>query len=144
MLLFLLLFLLPIEDFERPLAEFGKGHRGIDLALNEVKAPTDGVVSFSGKVFTRNLITVETPDGKFSFEPVCSALKPGDQVVAGQILGSRCETEKYESHCTDCVHVSFRDPEYRNPLWVLGLREPSRGVSGPGVGLRITLSESFD
>ena len=144
MLLLMILGLLPIHDFEAPLVPYGSGHRGIDIELAEVRSPIDGEVSFAGKVFTRNLITIENEDGKFSFEPVCSTLTKGDEVSIGQLIGDRCESESYEPHCEDCVHVSFRDPGYRNPLWVLGFRESSKAVSGPGMGLRITLSESFD
>ena len=144
MLLLMILGLLPIHDFEAPLVPYGSGHRGIDIELAEVRSPIDGEVSFAGKVFTRNLITIENEDGKFSFEPVCSTLTKGDEVSIGQLIGDRCESESYEPHCEDCVHVSFRGPGYRNPLWVLGFREPSKAVSGPGMGLRITLSESFD
>lgn len=144
MLLLLLLSLLPVSDFERPMFEFGGGHRGIDLVLDEVSSPVGGEVSFVGKVFTRNLITISTDKGKFSFEPVCSDLNKGDLVSAGEVIGTRCESENYKPHCKECVHISFRDPEYRNPLWVLGARHPSKAVSGPGMGLRITLSEPFN
>lgn len=144
MLLLILLSLLPANDFERPLFEFGSGHRGVDLVLDEISSPVAGEVSFVGKVFTRNLITISTDSGKFSFEPVCSDLTKGDLVSAGEVIGTRCEADNYEPHCNSCVHISFRDPEYRNPLWVLGARQPSKAVSGPGMGLRISLSESFN
>ena len=144
MLLLILLSLLPANDFERPLVEFGSGHRGVDLVLDEISSPVVGEVSFVGKVFTRNLITISTDSGKFSFEPVCSDLAEGDLVSAGEVIGTRCESDNYEPHCNSCVHISFRDPEYRNPLWVLGARQPSKAVSGPGMGLRISLSESFN
>lgn len=144
MILFLLLMLIPANDFERPLIDYGSGHRGIDLVLDEIRSPVTGEVSFVGKVFTRNLISIETAQGKFSFEPVCSEYSKGDYVKAGEIIGLRCDSENYEAHCQGCVHISFRNPQYRNPLWVLGLREPSRAVSGSGMGLRITFTEPFD
>ena len=144
MLLLMILGLLPINDFEAPLVPYGSGHRGIDIELSEVRSPIDGEVSFAGKVFTRDVITIENNLGKFSIEPVCSSLTKGDAVSMGQVIGDRCDSESYKPHCEDCVHVSFRDPGYRNPLWVLGFREPSKAVSGPGMGLRITLSESFN
>jgi len=144
MLLLILMLFSPETDFERPESEYGSGHRGIDLKLDEVSSPVDGEVSFVGKVFTRELITIESRHGKFSFEPVCSELSKGDLVSAGQIIGTRCVESDYSEHCEGCVHISFRDPEYRNPLWVLGLREPSRPVSGPRMGLFVTFSEPFD
>jgi hypothetical protein len=140
----LILTLLPNNDFEAPLVPYGSGHRGIDVQISKVRSPIDGEVRFAGKVFNRNALTVENDEGKFSFEPVCSDLGKGDTVVRGQLLGFRCDSDNYEAHCNDCVHISYRDPGYRNPLWVLGFREPSRAVLGPGVGLRITLSESFN
>ena len=144
MLLLAIISMLAIQDFERPLTAFGPGHRGVDMVLNEVFSPISGTVSFAGKVFNRYLITVESPEGKFSFEPVCSELDSGDGVSKGQMIGIRCQSEDYKAHCLDCVHISFRDPDYRNPLWVMGLREPSRVVSGPGMGLRVSLSKPFD
>lgn len=144
MILFMLLTLIPADDFERPLAEFGAGHRGIDLLIDDVYSPVSAEVSFVGKVFTRNLISIETDRGRFSFEPVCSELSKGENIDAGEFIGVRCEGENYTPHCKDCVHISFRGPEYRNPLWVLGLREPSKAISGPGMGLRIALSEPFN
>jgi hypothetical protein len=144
MILFLILTLIPADDFERPLADFGAGHRGIDLVLDDIYSPVSGEVSFVGKVFTRNLISIETDLGKFSFEPVCSELSKGESIESGELIGVRCEGENYNSHCKDCVHISYRNPEYRNPLWVLGLREPSKAISGPGMGLRIALSEPLN
>ena len=144
MLLLILMMLSPEADFQRPESEYGSGHRGIDLKLDEVRSPIDGEVSFVGEVFTRELITIESRQGKLSFEPVCSELSKGDLVSAGEIIGTRCSENGYSEHCEGCVHISFRDPDYRNPLWVLGLREPSKLVSGPGMGLFVTLSEPFD
>lgn len=144
MILILLLTLIPADDFEGPLAEFGAGHRGIDLLIDDVYSPVSAEVSFVGKVFTRNLISIETDRGRFSFEPVCSELSKGENIDAGEFIGVRCEGENYTPHCKDCVHISFRGPEYRNPLWVLGFREPSKAISGPGMGLRIALSEPFN
>ena len=144
-LLLLLSLIFPTNDFERPMVAFGSGHRGIDMPLSEVRTPVSGRVSFVGKVFTRELITVETDYGKFSYEPVCSELEKHQEVKAGELIGFRCEGEGYEPHCENCVHVSFRDQwGYLNPLWVLGLKTPSEPISGPGMGLRISLTESLD
>ena len=144
-LLLLLSLILPSNDFERPMAAFGSGHRGIDMQISEVRTPASGKVSFVGKVFNRELITIQTDYGKFSFEPVCSSLEKLQEVKAGDIIGSRCENNGYQSHCEGCVHVSFRDQRgYLNPLWVLGLRAPATPVSGPGMGLRISLTQSLN
>ena len=144
-LLLLMSLIVPINDFERPLIAYGSGHRGIDVQITEVKSPASGRVSFVGKVFTRELITIETNYGKFSFEPVCSELVKNQEVKKGQLIGYRCESENYQPHCDSCVHVSFRDQTgYLNPLWVIGGRSPATLISGPGMGLSVTLAQSLD
>lgn len=119
------------EDFENPVGQRAKGHRGIDLSdmrEQSVHAPFAGVVSFVGKVFHRSTITIRSESGLLaSFEPICSQLVAGDKVSSGQEIGSWCESDKnYREHCEDCVHFSIRSPRgYLNPMLFLGQVRPS-------------------
>lgn len=112
-----------------------RGHRGIDIqvAAEEVlRSPFSGAVSFRGKVFNRDVITVRSSSGLLaSFEPACGILDVGDAVSAGAEIGSWCEPEEtYQEHCEGCVHFSVRSPRgYLNPLLFLGKVRASRLVA---------------
>ncbi|MFB9166165.1 M23 family metallopeptidase [Arthrobacter psychrochitiniphilus] len=118
-----------IHIFDPPSHPWLSGHRGVDLAAEqgaEVLAPTEGVVSFSGVVVTRGVLTLATEDGlRLSFEPVTSPLKVGDAVARGQQLGTmegptHCESSPAHS----CLHWGVRrGDDYLNPLqFILDLR----------------------
>lgn len=120
-----------VHLFDPPAKPWLSGHRGVDLAATQgspVLAPTDGVVSFAGKVVDRFVLTIATPDGlRLSFEPVASPLKAGDPVRRGQVLG----TVEGITHCdggaagvSSCLHWGVRrGEEYLDPLqFILDLR----------------------
>jgi murein DD-endopeptidase MepM/ murein hydrolase activator NlpD len=117
--------------FDPPDKPWLAGHRGVDLLAGQgspVLAPTAAVVSFSGVVVDRPVITVATADGlKLSFEPVDSPLQIGDSVARGAQLG----TLAGPTHCDggppgedSCLHWGVRRGEtYLNPLqFILDLR----------------------
>ena len=122
-------------DYQLPATEYGPGHRGIDLDMQEneqIRAPFDGVVSFVGKVVDRRLITLHSLTGyKASFEPICSELEQGDFVREQEVLGWACSADKsYAEHCPGCVHFSVRNEYgYLNPLLFIGQLWPSVLVS---------------
>jgi murein DD-endopeptidase MepM/ murein hydrolase activator NlpD len=108
--------------FEAPATRFSAGHRGIDLAANPgdpVLAPTDGVVSFVGRVVDREVVSLaHAGDLLSSFEPVESSLVAGQEVRKGEpigILGAG-------GHCDGaCLHFGVRlHGEYVSPLLYLG------------------------
>ncbi|WP_247647104.1 M23 family metallopeptidase [Arthrobacter sp. E3] len=120
-----------VHTFDPPAKPWLSGHRGVDLAAiqgSPVLAPTDGVVSFVGKVVDRFVLTIATQDGlRLSFEPVTSTLKSGDAVKRSQVLG----TVEGITHCnggasgvSSCLHWGVRrGDEYLDPLqFVLDLR----------------------
>lgn len=123
------------EDYLSPVSEYGTGHRGIDFhvtSTQSVQAPANGTVHFVGKVVNRQLITIKTDSGKLaSFEPVCSTLKVGQRVHAGQPIGFRCSgDESYEAHCESCIHASARDNfGYLSPLHMMGQKSHSELLS---------------
>ncbi|MDO5754583.1 M23 family metallopeptidase [Arthrobacter sp.] len=120
-----------VHTFDPPSKPWLSGHRGVDLAATQgapVLAPTDGVVSFAGKVVDRFVLTIATQDGlRLSFEPVASALKAGDKINRGQVLGAvegitHCDVGT--SGVSSCLHWGVRrGDEYLNPLqFILDLR----------------------
>jgi murein DD-endopeptidase MepM/ murein hydrolase activator NlpD len=117
-----------LRSFDPPDKPWLSGHRGVDLGPapdgGPVTAPSDGVVTFSGVVVDRPVITIDQGDGlRSSFEPVASELKPGDAVSKGQVIGSL-----EPSHCgsTTCLHWGVRrGEEYVNPLGLVADMRPS-------------------
>ena len=124
-----------IHPYLGPVSSRSSGHRGVDLENmkgKNISSPFDGRVSFVGKVFDRNVITIQSATGlKASFEPVCSELAKWDNVSAGQPIGQYCPGEEgYDEHCESCVHFSIRTSRgYLNPLLFYGLIQPSKIVA---------------
>lgn len=121
-----------LREFEAPPAPWAAGHRGADLAVpggEEIRAPAHGVVSFSGRVVNRQVLSIEHGSGLVSsFEPVDSELKVGDAVSRGEVLAELGVYEDGSTHCEGqpCVHWGVRlHGEYINPLLLLGELEPS-------------------
>jgi murein DD-endopeptidase MepM/ murein hydrolase activator NlpD len=109
--------------FERPASDWGPGHRGIDLWLDEgseVRSPGDGVVTFAGDVAGIGIVVVLHPSGlRSTLEPVSASVQVGESVVSGATLGS---LELTGSHCAPraCLHWGVRrGDEYLDPLDVL-------------------------
>lgn len=111
-----------VAPYRAPAHEYGPGHRGADLAASpgvEVLAPADGVVAFSGTVVDRPLLTIEHADGLVTtFEPVRSALTPGEAVSAGQEVG----LVDVGGHTSPgALHIGVRrDGDYVNPMLLFG------------------------
>lgn len=123
------------SHFKAPLHRAGPGHRGIDLAVDqagEIYSPFSGEVFFSDLVVNRPVVTVVSKTGlKASFEPVCGAVRKGEAIQKGDLIGHRCPgTEDYREHCPGCVHFSVRnDHGYLNPLLYFGMLQPPRLTS---------------
>jgi murein DD-endopeptidase MepM/ murein hydrolase activator NlpD len=109
-----------VRPYAAPAHAYGPGHRGIDLAaVDAVRAPAEGVVAFVGTVVDRGVLTIDHGDGLVTtFEPVTSALRPGDTVTRGQevaVVAIGGHTEP------GAVHFGVRrHGEYLNPLLLLG------------------------
>jgi len=108
--------------FDAPLSRYGTGHRGIDLVASPgapVRAPADGVVSFSGVVVDRPVLSLQHgEDLVSSFEPVAATVSVGDRVAAGQVIGVVASG----AHCAQrCVHFGVRrHGQYISPILFLG------------------------
>lgn len=120
-----------VTAYRAPAHEYGAGHRGVDLAAKTdavVRAPAEGTVAFSGTVVDRPLLTIEHAGGTVStFEPLESALSPGDAVSAGDEIG-RVAAGGHAAPGT--IHLGVRvDGHYINPLLLFG--ETRRAVLLP-------------
>ncbi|MCF1595070.1 murein hydrolase activator EnvC family protein [Streptomyces muensis] len=135
-----------LRGWEPPTTPYGPGHRGVDLtapAGAPVRAVTAGRVSFAGVVAGKGVVSVELtgtgdPPLRVTYEPVRATVKEGDEVAAGQTVGT---VEPTGSHCTTtCLHWGLRradtylDPLSLLPPWLLH-RGPSRLLPVLGVPL---------
>lgn len=104
--------------YDLPNGPYRAGHRGIDLPSSEgatATAPTAGVVSFSGVVVDRPVLSIRVDERTvLSLEPLSSTLSPGDVIARGQELGEVASG----GHCTsECLHLGVRvSGTYVNPL----------------------------
>lgn len=114
-----------LRDFRAPLTPWGAGHRGVDLGASgdSIVAPTSGVVSFSGPVVDRGVLTIETPNGELiSLEPVIPLVAVGEAVKRGQVIAVL-----EPGHCEQlCLHIGLRywhgeTMRYRSPRRELGI-----------------------
>lgn len=106
-----------LAPFERPATEYGRGHRGADYAATVgqvVVAPLSGIVSFTGRVNDRDVVSIRAGRLLVSLEPVTGSAPVGTYVVAGQVIG----TVGAGGHCSlRCVHLGLRiDGVYVDPL----------------------------
>ncbi|MXN62572.1 peptidoglycan DD-metalloendopeptidase family protein [Bacillus sp. BGMRC0062] len=107
------------RPFEAPAQKWLPGHRGVDLAAppgTSVRSPAEGVVSFSGVVVDREVLTIDHGDGrKSSFEPVSALVRVGDHVTRGQVVARVADPGHGPRGRS--VHWGVRqDGEYVNPL----------------------------
>lgn len=78
--------------FDAPSPNWKRGHRGVDLAgapQQPVYAAGPGTVVFAGVLAGRPVVSIAHPGGlRTSYEPVQAAVRPGQTVTAGQLLGT--------------------------------------------------------
>lgn len=122
-----------VNEFRQPNADWSAGHRGVDYLVSEgesVFASHSGVVSFSGIVVNRSIVSVRHENGLISsVEPVCGLVPTLTKVETGDLLGHVCPNPSYQSHCGPrlCLHFSLRSPNgYLSPLVKIGGLSPSR------------------
>lgn len=107
-----------IAPYDLSRGPYAAGHRGIDLPAEEhevVIAPSGGVVTFSGAVVDRPVLSIRVDERTVvSLEPVTSELRAGDAVARGQPVG----TVSTGGHCeAECLHLGTRvDDLYVNPI----------------------------
>lgn len=125
-----------VRGWEPPASEYGRGHRGVDLAAppgSVVRAVAPGRVSFAGRVAGRGVIAVELtgtggPPLRTTYEPVRATVEKGTEVTTGEALGV---LELPRAHCShSCLHWGLRRAQtYMNPLSLLPPWLLRRGAS---------------
>ncbi|MER5531281.1 M23 family metallopeptidase [Streptomyces sp. NPDC002677] len=133
-----------LRGWEPPATVYGPGHRGVDLGAApgaEVRAVAAGRVSFAGRVAGRGVVSVRLAgtDLRTTYEPVTVQVKKGEEVTAGQVVGT---VERLGAHCgaRACVHWGllrgdvYVDPLLLLPPWLLN-GGPSRLLPVLGVPL---------
>ncbi|MWA13919.1 peptidoglycan DD-metalloendopeptidase family protein [Streptomyces sp. BA2] len=125
-----------VRGWEPPATEYGRGHRGVDLAAapgSVVRAAAAGRVSFAGRVAGRGVVAVELtgtgdPPLRTTYEPVRATVEKGAEVTAGEALGV---LELPRSHCpSSCLHWGLlRGEAYLDPLSLLPPWLLRRGAS---------------
>ncbi|MGJ5753061.1 peptidase M23-like protein [Streptomyces puniciscabiei] len=135
---------LVLRGWEPPATVYGPGHRGVDLAApagSGVRAVAPGRVSFAGRVAGRGVVSVDLTgtDLRTTYEPVTALVHKGDEVAAGEAVGT--VEPAPASHCpTTCVHWgllrgrTYLDPLSLLPPWLLH-RGPPRLLPVLGVPL---------
>ena len=117
-----------LRRFEPPRIQWSSGHRGVDLSATVgqvVLSAGDGVVSFSGVIAGRGVITVRHSGGlRTTYEPVYQRLASGTVVHRGDPIGT---ISSVPGHCAPltCLHWgAVAGQLYRDPLALLGLGRP--------------------
>ena len=108
-----------LRGFDPPSVKWGRGHRGVDLAMQEgqpVMAAGDGVVLYAGRLADRPTVSIEHAGGiRTTYEPVEPAVAAGQSVARGQVIGTL-----KGGHCgaNACLHWGAkRGPDdYLTPL----------------------------
>lgn len=112
-----------LRGWEPPATLYGRGHRGVDLAAppgTPVRAVAPGRISYAGRVAGRGVVSLQLSgtDLRTTYEPVRATVTKGEEVDAGDVLGT---VEPTGSHCTTpCLHWGLlRGSTYLNPLSLL-------------------------
>jgi murein DD-endopeptidase MepM/ murein hydrolase activator NlpD len=97
----------------------------VDLAAppgSLIRAAGPGTVIYAGVIAGRGVVSVAHPGGlRTTYEPVTSALRPGDAVAAGAPLG-RLDAGHPGCPAAACLHWGLRQGNrYLDPLALLGL-----------------------
>lgn len=114
-----------VRGFDPPSSLWGAGHRGVDL-LGRVGEPVHtalaGRITFAGSLAGRGVVVVEHGGRRTTYEPVAAAVKVGQSVSRGQVIGT---LELAQSHCFPraCLHwglIRDRGDVYLDPLVLVG------------------------
>jgi murein DD-endopeptidase MepM/ murein hydrolase activator NlpD len=106
-----------VRGFDAPDHDYGRGHRGVDLAARDgepVLAVAAGTVAFAGFVGGRGVVSIEHEDLRTTYEPVAPSVTAGHRVELGQPIGR----VSGGGHCAArCLHWGVRlGTTYLDPL----------------------------
>ncbi len=113
-----------VHAFDPPDQPWLRGHRGVDLAAavgQVVLTPTEGTVTFAGRLAGRGVVVVSHAGGlRSTFEPVDATVVRGAGVNVGDSVGTLSATA---GHCAPvaCLHWGvLRGRTYLDPLSFVG------------------------
>jgi murein DD-endopeptidase MepM/ murein hydrolase activator NlpD len=123
------------RPFDPPETRYGPGHRGADLpgrSGQPVRAAGAGRVSYAGLLAGRGVVVVVHGDLRTTYEPVEAAVRVGQVLPAGAVLG---HLEAGHAGCpVACLHWGLRrGDDYLDPVQLVR-RGPSRLLPVPGPG----------
>ena len=99
-----------MRPFDPPDHPWLSGHRGIDLAVQQgrrIRAPADGVITFTGSVAGKDVVSIRHGKLTSTYEPAKSSLPEGTRLQAGTVWG---KVDGVSDHCDqDCLHWGLKD-----------------------------------
>jgi hypothetical protein len=106
------------RPFDPPTTPYGPGHRGADLpgrVGQDVLAAGAGRISYAGLLAGRGVVVVVHGDLRTTYEPVLAAVRVGQPVAAGAVIG---RLEAGHAGCVGvCLHWGLlRDDVYLDPV----------------------------
>jgi len=110
-------------DFS-PAADYGSGHRGVDLAAvpgTPVRAVTEATVALAGPVAGKPVIVLIVDDPtlgrvRVTHEPVVPNVEVGDLVMPGQRIGTLAGSGGHCGRTPHCLHLGIKhNGRYLNP-----------------------------
>jgi murein DD-endopeptidase MepM/ murein hydrolase activator NlpD len=115
------------RPFSPPATAYGPGHRGADLRGvpgQSVRAAGAGRIGYAGLLAGRGVVVVVHGDLRTTYEPVTAAVRVGQPVAAGQVIG---RLDAGHPGCTPaCLHWGLlRGDTYLDPVRLVR-RAPSR------------------
>jgi murein DD-endopeptidase MepM/ murein hydrolase activator NlpD len=110
------------SGFAPPAFAWTSGHRGVDLVSKPdeaILAAANGTVVFAGSIAGKPVVSIDHGSVRTTYEPVVSAVRVGERVVLGQVIGKLGAL----GHCRGCLHWGLREGRnYLDPLLLLGSR----------------------
>jgi murein DD-endopeptidase MepM/ murein hydrolase activator NlpD len=106
------------RPFDPPTTPYGRGHRGVDLpgrVGQDVRAAGAGRISYAGLLAGRGVVVVVHGDLRTTYEPVLAAVRVGQLVAAGAVIG---RLEPGHAGCSGaCLHWGLlRGDVYLDPV----------------------------
>ena len=106
-----------VRPFDPPATQFGRGHRGVDLAAfpgEIVRAPTAGIVIYAGPLAGRGVVSIRVIGFRTTFEPVIPLVGVGEPVAPGQAIAT---VAAGHPGCFRCLHWGLRNSSgYLDPM----------------------------
>ncbi len=111
-----------VRGFDPPDVVWAAGHRGVDVVGapgDPVRAPREGVVTFTGMVAGRPVVVIDHGETRTTLEPVEAELPRGSRVTTGEVVGRL--VAGHDCAAEACLHWGLkRGEEYLDPISAVG------------------------